>query len=173
MCLPSTDNGSNIKTVKWRLGFIHLPCAGLSSSSALKVPAISTALSRCKKVITHFNQSRIDREELHLKQQQLGLPGHALIHCSLGGIPHDRSKESVSSNQQFKLSSIADEILYILKFHQVNGGFIGHADLQAVQGCYHYSSGILSNHLSLGASLHWDRSLSPSESDSTCTTVML
>ena len=80
----TTDNGSNIvKTVKEDLEVIHLPCAGhtlnLAVQSALKVPAISTALSRCKKVITHFNQSRIDREELHLKQQQLGLPGHALI----------------------------------------------------------------------------------------------
>ena len=72
----TTDN--IVKTVKEDLVVIHLPCAGhtlnLAVQSALKVPAISTALSRC-----HFNQSRIDREELHLKQQQLGLPGHALI----------------------------------------------------------------------------------------------
>ena len=80
----TADNGSSmIKTVKEDLEVTHLPCVGhtfnLAVQSALKVPAISTALSRCKKVITRFNQSRIDREELHLKQQQLGLPGHALI----------------------------------------------------------------------------------------------
>ena len=52
----TTDNGSNIvKTVKEDLEVTHLPCAGhtlnLAVQSALKVSAISTALSRCKQVI--------------------------------------------------------------------------------------------------------------------------
>ena len=84
----TTDNAANIvKTVKEDLEITHLPCAGhtlnLAVQSALKVPAISTALSRCKKVVTHFNQSRVDREELHLKQEQLELPTHSLIQVSV------------------------------------------------------------------------------------------
>ena len=86
----TTDNGSNIvKTVKEDLEVTHLQCAGhtlnLAVQSALKVPAISTALSHCKKSYLHtsFNQSQIDREDVCLKQQQLGLPGHALIQVSV------------------------------------------------------------------------------------------
>jgi len=64
----TTDNATNIvKTVIEDLEITHLPCAGhtlnLAVQSALKVPAISSALSRCKKVVAHFNQSRVDREE--------------------------------------------------------------------------------------------------------------
>ena len=84
----TTDNAANIvETVKEDLEITHLPSAGhtlnLAVQSALNVPAISTTLSRCKKVVAHFNQSRVDREELHLKQQQLELPLHSLIQVSV------------------------------------------------------------------------------------------
>ena len=56
----------------------HVPCAGhilnLSVQAALSVKLILTPLARCRKV-----QSRLDKEELFLKQQQLELPKHSLI----------------------------------------------------------------------------------------------
>ena len=67
----TTDNGSNIfKAVKKDLEVTYLPCAGyslnLAVQSALKVPAISTALSHCKKVITHFNQSQNHKQTMKI-----------------------------------------------------------------------------------------------------------
>ena len=65
----TTDNGSNIfKAVKKDLEVTHLPCTGhtlnLAVQSALKEPAISTALSHCKNVITHFNQSQNHKQTM-------------------------------------------------------------------------------------------------------------
>ncbi|XP_011406608.1 PREDICTED: zinc finger BED domain-containing protein 1-like [Amphimedon queenslandica] len=65
----TTDNGSNIvKAVEEDLKCIRIPCTGhtlnLSVSAGLEVNAISKVIARSKKVVTHFNQSRIDREQL-------------------------------------------------------------------------------------------------------------
>ena len=79
-----TDNGSNVKkSVKDDLEKLHLPCAGhtlnLSVQKAFAVPEVQTAISRAKKVVEHFNRSRIHHEELEEKQQLLGLDKHKLI----------------------------------------------------------------------------------------------
>ena len=79
-----TDNGSNIKkSVKEDLDKLHLPCAGhtlnLSVQKAFSVPEIQTAISRAKKVVEHFNRSRLHYEKLEEKQQLLGLTKHKLI----------------------------------------------------------------------------------------------
>ena len=79
-----TDNGSNIKkSVKEDLNKLHLSCAGhtlnLSVQKAFSVPDIQTAISRAKKVVEHFNRSRLHYEELQEKQQLLGLTKHKLI----------------------------------------------------------------------------------------------
>ena len=84
-----TDNGSNIKkSLKDDLRKLNLPCAGhtlnLSVQKAFSVPELKSAISRAKKVVEHFNKSRLDLEELHEKQQSLGLPKHKLIQ----GVPH-------------------------------------------------------------------------------------
>ena len=79
-----THNGSNIKkSVKEDLDKLHLPCAGhtlnLSVQKAFSVPEIQTAISRAKKVVEHFNRSRLHYKELEEKQQLLGLTKHKLI----------------------------------------------------------------------------------------------
>ena len=42
---------------------MHIPCAGhtlnLSVEAALKERSLTTALARCRKIVTHFHQSRI------------------------------------------------------------------------------------------------------------------
>ena len=79
-----TDNGSNVKkSIKDDLEKLHLPCAGhtlnLSVQKAFVIPEVQTAISRVKKVVEHFNRSRIHHEELEEKQQLLGLDKHKLI----------------------------------------------------------------------------------------------
>ena len=79
----TTDNGSNIvKAVEEDLKCIRIPCAGhtlnLSVSAGLQVNAISKLIARSKKVVTHFNHSRIDREQLAQKQELLGIQKHTL-----------------------------------------------------------------------------------------------
>ena len=80
----TTDNGSNIvKAVEEDMKCIRIPCAGhtlnLSVSAGLDVNVIGRAIGRSKKIATHFNQSRIDNEELAKKQELLDLPKHSLI----------------------------------------------------------------------------------------------
>ena len=79
----TTDNGSNIvKALKDDLKKIHVPCAGhtlnLSVQSALGISGLSSALARCRKVVGHFNHSRVDRESLLSKQSLLDLPKHSI-----------------------------------------------------------------------------------------------
>ena len=79
-----TDNGSNIKkSLKDDLNKLNLPCAGhtlnLSVQRAFLLPEVRTAVSRAKKVVEHFNRSRLHLEELEEKQRLLGLPLHKLI----------------------------------------------------------------------------------------------
>ena len=80
----TTDNGSNIvKAVEQDLGKLRLPCAGhtlnLSVQKAFEVHAVQKAVSRSKKIVEHFNKSRLHRVELQSKQEMLGLPKHNLI----------------------------------------------------------------------------------------------
>ena len=62
---------------------MSIPCAGhslnLAVEDALTVKGFHTAIARAKKVVEHFNHSRLDTEVLKLKQEQLGLPSHCLI----------------------------------------------------------------------------------------------
>ena len=69
-----TDNGSNIKkSLKDDLNKLNLPCAGhtlnLSVQRAFLLPEVCTAVSRAKKVVEHFNRSRLHLEELEGKQR--------------------------------------------------------------------------------------------------------
>lgn len=80
----TTDNGSNVvKTIEEDLDKVCLPCAGhtlnLSVQKAFEVPAVERAIGRAKKVVAHFNKSRLDAEALEVKQEMLGLPKHKLI----------------------------------------------------------------------------------------------
>ena len=80
----TTDNGSNVvKSLKDDLNIMHIPCAGhtlnLSVEAGLKERGLSSAIARCRKIVTHFNQSRVDRETLSSKQQLLDIPKHSLI----------------------------------------------------------------------------------------------
>ena len=81
----TTDNGSNVvKAIEEDLEKVRLPCAGhtlnLSVQKAFDVPGVERAIGRAKKVVAHFNKSRLDAEELEAKQEVLGLPNHKLIH---------------------------------------------------------------------------------------------
>jgi len=51
----------------------------LSVQKAFEVPAVRKAVSRSKKIVEHFNKSRLHREELVSKQEMLGLPKHNII----------------------------------------------------------------------------------------------
>lgn len=75
----TTDNGSNVvKAVEDDLRCARIPCAGHTLNLAVSAGlAISSAIGR--KVVGHFNHSRIDQEELKKKQDLLGIPNHQLI----------------------------------------------------------------------------------------------
>lgn len=65
----TTDNGSNIvKALNEDIPKIRIPCAGhtlnLSVHAALNVRVVQKAVARCRKIVAHFNQSQLDREEL-------------------------------------------------------------------------------------------------------------
>jgi len=51
----------------------------LAVQDALAVKGVKTALARAKKVVEHFNHSRLDSEQLKVKHKQLDLPPHCLI----------------------------------------------------------------------------------------------
>ena len=72
-----------MNTLKEDLHKTHVPFAGhtlnLSVQAALSVKSIPTPLAHCRNAVAHFNQSRLDKEELFLKQQQSELPQHPLI----------------------------------------------------------------------------------------------
>ena len=80
----TTDNAKNVvNAVSENLMLVAIPCAGhslnLAVQDALAVKGVKTALARAKKVVEHFNHSRLDSEELKVKQKQLDLPPHCLI----------------------------------------------------------------------------------------------
>ena len=80
----TTDNAKNVvNAVSENLMLVAIPCAGhslnLAVQDALAVKGVKNALARAKKVVEHFNHSRLDSEELKVKQKQLDLPPHCLI----------------------------------------------------------------------------------------------
>ena len=116
----STNNGSNIvKSLKDDLNKMHIPCAGhalnLSVEAGLKERTLSSAIARCRKIVTHFNQSRIDQEMLSSKQELLGIPKHSLIKdvSTRWNSTHDKIKSSANNNQQFQQCCIVEEIFSI------------------------------------------------------------
>ena len=60
-----------------------IPCAGhslnLAVQDVLAVSGLKTALGKVKKIVEHFNRSRLDNEELRAKQKQLDRPSHSLV----------------------------------------------------------------------------------------------
>ena len=80
----TTDNAQNVvNAISENLMLVAIPCAGhslnLAVQDALSVAGLRTGLARGKKVVEHFNHSRLDSEELKVKQKQLELPPHRLI----------------------------------------------------------------------------------------------
>ena len=62
-----TDNGNNVKKpVKEDLDKLHLSCAShtlnLSAQEAFVIPEVQSAISQAKKVVEHFNRSRLHYE---------------------------------------------------------------------------------------------------------------
>lgn len=68
-----------VNAVSENLMLTSFPCAGhslnLAVQDALAVPGLKTALGKAKKIVEHFNRSRLDNEELRVKQN----PSHSLI----------------------------------------------------------------------------------------------
>ena len=80
----TTDNAKNVtNAITEELMLIMIPCAAhtlnLSVQRGLAMPVLSTTLARCRKIVEHFNRSRIDNEKLKAKQKQLEIPQHNLI----------------------------------------------------------------------------------------------
>ena len=68
----TTDNAKNVvNAISEKLMLVAIPCAGhslnLAVQDALAVKGAKTALTRAKKVVEHFNHSRLDSEELKVK----------------------------------------------------------------------------------------------------------
>ena len=80
----TSDNARNVvNAISENLMLVAIPCAGhslnLAVQDALAVTELRTALGRARKIVEHFNRSRLDSEELKAKQKQLSLPFHCLI----------------------------------------------------------------------------------------------
>ena len=83
-CLSAatTDNGRNIAMAMEILGWPHMPCFShtlqLAVEDAMKLPEVSKALARCRRLVSHFNHSskstyllRQKQADLHHKQLSL------------------------------------------------------------------------------------------------------
>lgn len=74
---------ATVNAVSENLMLVAISCAGyslnLAVQGALAVKGVKNVLARAKKVVEHFNHSRLDSEELKVKQKQLNLPPHCLI----------------------------------------------------------------------------------------------
>ena len=68
----TTDNGSNVVSAIDVLGCIRMPCFSHTSQLAveqvLKLPRVSSALARCRRLVSHFNHSA--KSTYMLKQKQ-------------------------------------------------------------------------------------------------------
>ena len=62
-----------VKSLKDDLNKMHIPCAdhtlNFCVEAGLKERRLSSAIARCRKTVTYFNQSRVDRKMLSSKQQ--------------------------------------------------------------------------------------------------------
>ena len=78
-----TDNGKNIVRAINDLEWPHVNCFShtlqLAVLEAVKIPEISRAIGRCKRLVTHFNHSSKSTYLLNQKQINLNLPQHSLI----------------------------------------------------------------------------------------------
>ena len=80
-CLSAatTDNDWNIAMAMEILGWPHMPCFShtlqLAVEDAMKLPEVSKALARCRRLVSHFNHSSkstyLLRQKLHHKQLSL------------------------------------------------------------------------------------------------------
>ena len=79
----TTDNGSNIVLAADLVGCTRVPCfshcLNLAVEKACKIPAISKALARCRRLVTHFNHSSKAVYVLKQKQEDLHHPNKNLI----------------------------------------------------------------------------------------------
>ena len=79
----TTDNGSNILKAMNTLGWQHMPCFShtlqLAVQDAMKLPLVSRALGRCKRLATHFHHSVCSTETLREKQRSLNHPQLSLV----------------------------------------------------------------------------------------------
>ena len=79
----TTDNGSNMLKAVSTLHWCHMPCFShtlqLAVQVAMKLPAISRAIARCKRLINHFHHSVQSTQILRSKQKSLKHPQHSLM----------------------------------------------------------------------------------------------
>ncbi|XP_069476344.1 E3 SUMO-protein ligase ZBED1-like [Ambystoma mexicanum] len=80
-----TDNASNMKKAFQQvLKVPHLSCFGhnlnLGIQKCLKIQRVDTAVKSCRRLVESFSRSWKKRRELTLKQTDLNVPKHSLIH---------------------------------------------------------------------------------------------
>ena len=82
LSIATTDNGRNIALAMEILGWPHMPCFShtlqLAVQDVMKLPEVSKALARCRRLVAHFNHSakstyllRQKQADLHHKQLSL------------------------------------------------------------------------------------------------------
>ena len=78
----TTDNGSNVVSAINMLECMRMPCFShtlqLAVERVLKLPRVSTALARCRRLVSHFNHSAkstymLKQKQTNLQCKQLGL----------------------------------------------------------------------------------------------------
>ena len=79
----TTDNGSNILKAVDILGWQHMPCFShtlqLAVEAAMKLPAVTRAIARCKRLVAHFHHSVNSTKVFHEKQASLDHPKLCLV----------------------------------------------------------------------------------------------
>lgn len=79
----TTDNGSNILKAVDVLGWQHMACFShtlqLSVEAAMKLPAVTRAIGRCKRLVTHFHHSVNSTKVFREKQASLDHPKLCLV----------------------------------------------------------------------------------------------
>ena len=71
----TTDDGSNMVLAMDLMEWVRIPCFShslqLAVEAALKLPAVSNALARCQRLVSHFHHSTKSMYTLHQKQIDL------------------------------------------------------------------------------------------------------
>ena len=81
----TTDSGSNIVKALDVMNIPRLACVGHTLNLAVQkalagVPRVAGAVARCRKIVEHFNKSRVHAEELQKKRELFPeIPKHKLI----------------------------------------------------------------------------------------------